>query len=217
MNTLKSIAVAGMVLFTAFGTFAQDKKAKSPEERAERMTQKMNEELQLDAAKQAELKEANLHYAQATDAIKSDAGLQEEARKAKMKDARANYRAELETILTADQLAVLDAKREEMREKREEKANMTVEERAKMHTEHIHATVGLTEDQYAKVSELNLGVETKLEAIRTDVSMSPERKKEFIRGNRKDQMNVLQSILTPEQFEKLKEARRAEHHEDDHE
>lgn len=83
----------------------------------------------------------------------------------------------------------------------------TPEEIAKIRTEKITEILDLTPDQVKLVSELNLKVEQKIEVIRNDETMTPERKKEFIEGNRKDQKNALTSILTEEQMAKLKEAK----------
>lgn len=74
------------------------------------------------------------------------------------------------------------------------------EARAKHQTEQMTAMLDLTESQIVSISDLNLKVQKKLEAIKVS-QMSEEKKKEFIQGNLNDRMNVLKTLLTESQFE----------------
>ncbi|MCO4813711.1 MAG: hypothetical protein KC454_03300 [Flavobacteriales bacterium] len=71
---------------------------------------------------------------------------------------------------------------------------------ARIQTEQMTKMLDLTESQVTSVSELNLKVQKKIEAI--DVSkMTEEKKREFIEGNLNDRMSVLRRLLTKSQFE----------------
>ena len=79
----------------------------------------------------------------------------------------------------------------------------TAQERADMHTKHMTKALLLSPDQVAKVAELNLGVANKNEAIRNDVNLTADQKKEFIKGNKEGRKTQLQLILNAEQFAKF--------------
>ncbi len=69
----------------------------------------------------------------------------------------------------------------------------------------------LSPEQVEQIHALNIKVESKIQAIRSNTEMDAARKQEFIQGNRADQNRMMQTILTPEQFAKyetmtLKEA-----------
>lgn len=87
----------------------------------------------------------------------------------------------------------------------QEKKKLTPSERAERHTAKMTEVLGLTADQRAKVAELNLGVAMKNEAIRNDANMTPEQKKEAIKGNHEGRKAQLKLILTEEQFKKLEQ------------
>jgi Spy/CpxP family protein refolding chaperone len=85
----------------------------------------------------------------------------------------------------------------------QEKVKKTAKERAEMHTEKMTKELNLTPDQKTKVSELNLGVEMKNEAIHSDKNMSEETKKASLHGNNDAKMAQLKTILTEEQYKKV--------------
>jgi Spy/CpxP family protein refolding chaperone len=87
----------------------------------------------------------------------------------------------------------------------QEQTKRSPEERAKLHTERMTKQLALSPDQQAKVTELNLGIARKNEAVRNNVNMTPEQKKESIKGNMQGRNDVLKTILTVEQFEKFKQ------------
>ena len=85
----------------------------------------------------------------------------------------------------------------------QETVKKTSQERADSHTKHMTKALLLNPDQVVKVSELNLGVANKNEAIRKDVNMTQDRKKEFIKGNLDGRNAQLKMILNAEQFSKF--------------
>ena len=71
---------------------------------------------------------------------------------------------------------------------------------ARIQTEQMTKMLDLTESQVTSVSELNLKVQKKIEAINVS-KMTEEKKREFIKGNLNDRMSVLRRLLTKSQFE----------------
>ena len=111
-----------------------------------------------------------------------------------------SFKSELATFLSEDQLT----KMKELHEaKNTDKPEKTPEQRAEAQTKKMTEELNLTEDQQKQVMELNLKVEHKIQAIKNDDSMSDEKKKKFIAGNKKDKRNALSAILTADQMEIL--------------
>jgi protein CpxP len=84
----------------------------------------------------------------------------------------------------------------------QEKVKKTAEQRATALTEKMEKALMLTPAQKTKVAELNLGIAKKNEAIRNDVTMTKETKKQSLEGNRTARNTSLKTILTPEQYTK---------------
>jgi periplasmic protein CpxP/Spy len=102
------------------GPKMEKKEQLSPEERAQKMTDKMAEELQLNAAQKEKIYQINLSAAQ-----KNEVQLQQmEAAKAEMKRIQQSRMTEIEKLLSEEQLAILKKQREErqaqMQQKREQ-------------------------------------------------------------------------------------------------
>lgn len=81
----------------------------------------------------------------------------------------------------------------------------TPEERATQQTEKMSEKLLLTPDQKAKVAEINLAILQKNEAVRKDQSLTPETKKETVKGNNEARAQMIKAILTPEQLQKFEE------------
>lgn len=98
-----------------------EKKAKlSPEERAQKMTDKMSEELQLNADQKEKVYQINLSAAQ-----KNEVHIRQiETSKTEMRNIQQSRIAEIEKLLSVEQIAILKKQREErqaeMQQKREE-------------------------------------------------------------------------------------------------
>ena len=81
----------------------------------------------------------------------------------------------------------------------------SLEDKARTKTDKLRDALELTEEQEEQVYQLNLKVAQKIQVIKEDESMTPERKKEFIRGNKNDHKAVMKTILTEEQFAEYEE------------
>lgn len=87
----------------------------------------------------------------------------------------------------------------------QEKLKKTPQERATAHTDHMTKSLVLSNEQRAKVAELNLGIAQKNEAVRSNTVMTKEQKQEALKGNLEGRKQQLQLILTPEQMKKFEE------------
>lgn len=92
----------------------------------------------------------------------------------------------------------------------ETEQKMTVEERAANQTERLSTELSLTEDQKAKIAEINLGIVTKNDAIRNNATMTEELKRESIKGNNDARRSQYSTVLTPEQLVKYDEMEKAQ-------
>ena len=191
--------------------FAQETRNKmKPEEKAEKMTLKMTDRLELDESTATKVEAINLEFINGLTKIKSDEELPKEERKSKVDGLRVDHKTALQSVLNAEQLAELEiweAEKKARMEERKAMKNKTPEERAATQTQKLTELLSLTPEQVERVKILNLKVEEKIEVIKNDETMSTEKKKEFIKGNRQDQKTVLKSILTEEQLVILKDAK----------
>lgn len=197
----------------SFNSFAQENEPKTPEERAEKMTEKMASEFSLDDEKSEKLNAINLKFAQKIYEVRHDQTLSKEDKKSTIKSAMDTRHEELKEVLTDEQIEQVKEKEKEHFEKRQEmvqkkrahRKNLTAEDKAALRTEKLAEELDLTDEQKEKVEALTLKVIQKVEVIRADSTMTPEKKKEFIQGNMKDFKNSMKSILTEEQFNKFEQ------------
>lgn len=81
----------------------------------------------------------------------------------------------------------------------------TPEERATAQTERMSEKLLLSPDQKAQVYDINLAIDRKNEAVRTDKNMSEETRKASVEGNNQARKDMIKAILNPEQVRKFEE------------
>ena len=79
----------------------------------------------------------------------------------------------------------------------------TAEERATNQTMRMKTELSLTDDQTAKVKEINLGIIQKNQGIMGNTSMSEAEKNAIVKSNNDARMAMLKNVLTSEQYTKL--------------
>jgi len=79
----------------------------------------------------------------------------------------------------------------------------TAEERATNQTMRMKTELSLSDDQAAKVKEINLGIIQKNEGITANSNMSETEKNAIIKSNNDARMAMLKNVLTSEQYTKL--------------
>ncbi len=81
-------------------------------------------------------------------------------------------------------------------------AQTTPEERATSQTNRMKTELNLTDDQYSKVYDINLGIIMKNDGIKNS-TFSEEVKKEVLQSNQQARKSMLKDVLTAAQYEKL--------------
>ncbi len=79
----------------------------------------------------------------------------------------------------------------------------TAEERATNQTMRMKTELSLSDDQAAKVKEINLGIIQKNQGIMGNTTMSEAEKNTIVKSNNDARMAMLKNVLTSEQFTKL--------------
>ncbi len=100
----------------------------------------------------------------------------------------------------------------ERTEMKTERMNMTPEEKARKQTDKMNEKLGLSDDQNSKIYEINLGVNMKNAAVRTNETFSKEQKMEAIKGNNDGRKYLIRETLNDEQkakFDAMKEKHEA--------
>ncbi|MEY3048946.1 MAG: hypothetical protein RL365_984 [Bacteroidota bacterium] len=83
-------------------------------------------------------------------------------------------------------------------------AQTTAEERATNQTNRMKTELNLTDDQYSKVYDINLGIIMKNDGIKTS-TFSEEVKNEVLKSNQQARKAMLKDVLTAAQYEKLEQ------------
>jgi protein CpxP len=112
---------AALALLTTAGAHAQEKKERSPQERATMQTERMVKELGLDAAQAAKVDAMNRKYAEQAEVLRKEREAQRATMMKKGKDIREARETELKGVLDPEQFAKWQAQREAMEQKRQEK------------------------------------------------------------------------------------------------
>ena len=81
-------------------------------------------------------------------------------------------------------------------------AQASPEERATNQTNRMKTELNLTDDQYAKVYDINLGIIMKNDGVKAS-TFSEEVKKEVLQSNQQARKSMLKDVLTAAQYEKL--------------
>lgn len=90
----------------------------TPGERAEKLTARMAENLDLTEEQQAKVGEINLKYANETASLREETREQREETRASMKEIRQQQEAELKQVLTEEQRLKYEARRDERQDRR---------------------------------------------------------------------------------------------------
>lgn len=214
MKKLFLVAMAGF--FFAINTNAQVSGNASPNRKFQSDSThhhrgKMMDQLNLTSDQKSQLKALHESNKQEREAIKNDASLTQDQKKAKMRDLQKSESDKFNSILTPDQQAKRNAYIQKM------KAN------GKMHSKqsgfgnhrkgNMMANLNLTADQKAQMKAMYESNKQERDAIKNDASLTQDQKKSKMKDLYKAQSDKFNSILTPDQQAKRKaymEKRKAE-------
>ena len=133
-------------------------------------------------------------------AIKSTGSLTQDQAKAQRKQLHEKYKAQRESILTADQKAKLATLKKEGKQKGMGDRKMKMEKLGK--------ELNITEAQKSKLTAIQSDFKTKREAIKNNNSLTQEQKKEQFKSLAKEHKEQAKAVLTQEQIQKMQELRK---------
>lgn len=205
MKNLKVVAL-GIALISNTLVFSQKQTKMSVEEKADKITNKLTEELDLSSNQTNEVKSLNLETISEQRKIRSNNSLSKEEKKNQTKALRKMQKEKLNSILTEEQMTKL----KELRvDKKGKKKNISPAEKASKMTAKLDETVTLSPSQKNEVKAVNLHAVVEMNKIKKDESLSEEDKKMALKNVRKQKKEKIKSILNKEQLSKLKAAKKA--------
>ena len=185
-----------LVVFLAFGASAQEKpdghhRGHKAKHHREYLTKDLN--LSEDQKQQLKAIKEN-HRKQMAELNKNEAITVKEMRDRKTSLIK-EYRSKVEGVLTVDQKAKIQQRRNESAEKRQQMQAKRMEK--------IKKDLALTDDQSSKLKTVNESFKSKFESLRKDESLDRTAKKEQFKALHQQHKEEMKSVLTQEQNEKL--------------
>ena len=120
---MKNSKIIALALFVLTTTFSIAQKNKTPEKRAEMLTEKMKSELLLSDDQVQKIAQINLDIALKNNQIKSDESMDLEAKKIALKESRKVRVAKLKDVLTVSQFEKMKKMKKEKRAHKSIKKN----------------------------------------------------------------------------------------------
>lgn len=194
--------------FLALGLFTLGFAKHGPEQRAEKRVNRMAQNLELSADQQSQIKQLLTDQFTEMKALRATFGEDHEGFKAAAKPVRQKYLAEIDGVLSADQLAKKKELHAQRKAQMQERKNMSPEEKAQKMTDHLDQIVTLTPDQKPAVLSLNVDKVTAMKAARENANGDPKAMKAERKVIKNDYRQKLQKLLTEEQEKKLKVEKR---------
>lgn len=204
MKRIVSLSIAVAVLgFSASAQEQRDSKVK--QEHAQGMHHskhgkgKMMKDLNLTDAQKTEMKKMREENKAKMEALKAQNLSPEEMQKQKAA-MKAQNKAKMESILTAEQKTKLEQKRAESKE---DKMEMKADRKA--HFEKMKQELNLTNEQAEKLKTHNQAVHAKIQAVRSNNALTEEQKKAEIKAIKEASKAERKNILTDEQIKRMDE------------
>jgi len=230
MKSIKNLIVLSLMVFLSTSTLIAQVgekrgKAHNPEAHAQMKTERLAKQLNLTDQQKAEVTKINLAYAEKMKAAKAGATDREAAREA-MKSLRAEHKTAIKSVLTAEQVAKMDAKKEKRAERphpnakhqkgqkhqkggkhgkgmrSQKKVERSPQARAENRTEKMTEHLGLSKEQSDQIAKINATYADKIASQRKANAKDKEAAKTAIKSLKSEQASAIKSILTPEQMTK---------------
>jgi Spy/CpxP family protein refolding chaperone len=199
---MKRISLGFMALALTFSAMAQtndknngDKQQLHQEQKANR--REMFEKLNLSSDQKAQIKSINDNFRQQMQDLHKQENLtideQRQRREALVKE----HKEKIDAVLTPDQRKQADASRAEFKAQRKEG-------RGANRLDELTKNLNLTPEQSSKISDLNATLKTNIKDIRQNASLSEDQKREQIKSLMKKHRSDVETLLTSDQKEQLK-------------
>ncbi len=225
---MKKIMIATVLLASLTTVQAQENsKTRAPkdagameqrsQDRAEKQTDTMVQELGLDKGQAAKVKAINERFTSSLMEMRNS-GMSEDARKERSQALRQQHNAELKAVLTPEQFEKFKAQGKERRAERGDQMNdpdpAKMQEHAAMRAEKRTSTMteelGLSADQSSKVEAINATYAASMAKLK-QAGLDEDARKEQMKQLRETRDADLKAVLTPEQHAKMLELRKAKH------
>ena len=155
------------------------------------------EKLNLTDKQKADIEKINVDFKNRMVNLKKEDDISVKEWNSRKETLRKQRRTEIQAVLTNEQKEQLKKMHQEGRAKQKHSS----EERLEM----MKDKLGLSNEQTAKIKELQSGFHNKIKSIRENESLAAADKKEQIRQVLKENHKKIESVLTEDQIEKLKE------------
>ena len=207
---MKKILIGALALVMTAGA-AQAQSKDTTKHHGKHGKEMMAKKLNLTEDQQARLKTIHQEQRKEMQSVKSGS-LSTEQQKAKRQELHKKYSEKIQSVYTAEQKAQLDKMKADWKAKAREgnkdfkkgrkhgKGGKDFKDKAAGFQKELN----LTEQQKASMAKLRTESKTKLEALRSDKTLTEDQKKEKVKSIMKEQRGQMKSILTPEQLEKMK-------------
>ncbi|QQS29231.1 MAG: hypothetical protein IPM47_20765 [Sphingobacteriales bacterium] len=195
------------LIFASGAVFAQPPQGKlNPEQRAQKMTEKMTESLKLNEKQANAVSEINNRFAKQVSEIWQNKELTQPDKKAKMQALKAQKEKELQSALTKEQFDRFNQIKAEnhnrMKGKMKEHGNKKManpEERAKHQTERLQNHLNLSPQQAEKANQINLKYAKEAEVLHQEREAARTEMQNKHRTMRETHRQEIRNILTEEQ------------------
>lgn len=117
---MRTVIVTMCLVIASHLSFGQEKSKKTPEERAEAATKRLEKDLTLTQVQRDKIYSLNLRTVQKNQEIRKKTDLTEEQKKEQLKNNNQNRRKLIMAELTDEQRKILKEKKKEKKEKKEE-------------------------------------------------------------------------------------------------
>ncbi|MFZ1529776.1 MAG: Spy/CpxP family protein refolding chaperone [Ferruginibacter sp.] len=166
---------------------------------------KIMKDLNLTDAQKTEMKKMREENKAKMEALKAQNLSTEEMQKQKaaLKDAN---RTKMQNILTDEQKAKMEQKRVQMKDEKMKGGKMKGDRKA--HFEKMKQDLNLSTEQAEKLKTLNQAVHGKIQAVRSNTSLTEEQKKTEIKAIKEASKAERKNILTDEQMKKMEQMKK---------
>ncbi len=209
MKSMQKLIALGLMVFFSINLLSAQKgdKNMTPEDRAQKRTERMTQKLALTADQAAKIGAIHLEVAREVKAIKESTTDREAGKKA-VKALRTEASTAIKALLTPEQLTKYEEGEKRRRGGKMGKSGKghggTATERAAKKTEKMTEHLGLTPEQSRKIATINLSFAQKMETAKS-ADISKENARAAHKELRAESDKAIKAVLTTEQLAKFSE------------